>query len=73
MLEFLLPAKISDCHGIYLVFVHSGLKKSRIQETKHLSTDAESSTDAIGGGTKNTPKPNFFWKKEKIIQKLKNV
>ena len=24
-------------------------EKSRIQETKHLSTDADSSTDAIGG------------------------
>ena len=35
-------------------------KKSRIRETKHLSTDADSSTDAIGGWTKNTPKPNFF-------------
>ena len=36
------------------------LKKSRIRETKHLSIDADSSTDAIGGWTKNTPKPNFF-------------
>ena len=35
-------------------------KKSRIRETKHLSTDADSSTDAIGGWTKNTPKPDFF-------------
>ena len=26
--------------------------KSRIRETKHLSTDADSSTDAIGGWTK---------------------
>ena len=50
-------------------------KKSRIRETKHLSTDADSSTDAIGGWTKNTPKPNFFWKKKKSskTQKLKNV
>ena len=31
-------------------------KKSHIRETKHLSTDADSSTDAIGGWTKNTPK-----------------
>ena len=29
-------------------------KKSRIRETKDLSTDADSSTDAIGGWTKNT-------------------
>ena len=32
-------------------------KKSRIRETKHLSTDAYSSTDAIGRWTKNTQKP----------------
>ena len=31
---------------------HLQLKKSRIRETKHLSTDADSSTDAIGGWTK---------------------
>ena len=39
--------------------------KSRIRETKHLSTDAYSSTDAIGGWSKNTQKPDFFekWKK----------
>ena len=35
-------------------------KKSRIRETKHLSTDAYSSTDAIGRWTKNTKKPIFF-------------
>ena len=28
-------------------------------------------TDAIGGWTKNTPKPNFFEKTEKIIQNAK--
>ena len=50
-------------------------KKSRIQETKHLSTDAESSTDAIGGWTKNTPKSDFFEKQKKSskTQKLTNV
>ena len=36
------------------------LKKSRIRETKHLSTDADSSTDTTVGWTKNTQKPNFF-------------
>ena len=35
-------------------------KKSRIRETKHLSTDADSSTNAIEGWTKNTQKPDFF-------------
>ena len=46
-------------------------KKSRIQETKHLSTNADSSTDAIGRWTKNTPKPDFFEKRKKIIQNEK--
>ena len=41
------------------------MKKSRIRETKHLSTNADSSTDAIGGWTKNTQKPNFFEKRKK--------
>ena len=45
-------------------------KKSRIRETKHLSTDADSSTNAIGGWTKNTPKP-FFFLREKIIPNAK--
>ena len=31
----------------------NNLKKSRIRETKHLSTNADSSTVAIGGWTKN--------------------
>ena len=36
-------------------------KKSRIQETKHLSTDADSSTNAIGGWTKaKSEKKTFF-------------
>ena len=50
-------------------------KKSRIWETKHLLTDADSSTDAIGGWTKNTLKPDFFEKRKKLskTQKLKNV
>ena len=36
------------------------LLKSRIRETKHISTNADSSTNAIGGWTKNTQKPHFF-------------
>ena len=50
-------------------------KKSRIRETKHLSTDADSSTDTTVGWTKNTQKPNFFEKRKKSFksQKLKNV
>ena len=40
-------------------------KKSRIRETKHLSTNA------IGGWTKNTPKPDFFRKTEKITKNAK--
>ena len=50
-------------------------KKSRIRETKHLSTDANSSTHITVGWTKNTQKPNFFEKRKKSskTQKLKNV
>ena len=44
-------------------------KKSRIQETKQLSTD--SSTNAIGGWAKNTQKPDFFLN-GKNHQKRKN-
>ena len=40
------------------------IQKSLIRETKHLSTDADSSTNAIGGWTKNTPKPDFFEKRK---------
>ena len=51
------------------------IKKSRIRETKHLSTYVDSSTNAIGGWTKNTPKPIFFEnrKKSSKAQKLKIV
>ena len=48
-----------------------GQKKSRIRETKHLSTDADSSTK---GWTKNTEKPKLKKrKKSPKMQKLKNV
>ena len=40
-------------------------KKSRIRETKHLSTDADSSTDTTVGWTKNTQNPKFFKKQKK--------
>ena len=50
-------------------------EKSRIRETKHLSTDADSSTDTTVGWTKNTQKPNFLEKRKKSskTQKLKNI
>ena len=50
-------------------------KKSRIRETRHLSTDADSSTDAIEGWTKDSKKPDFFEKRKKSskMQKLKKV
>ena len=57
-----------------LIWLNDGQKlplKSRIQETKHLSTDADSSTEAIGRWTKNTSKPDFFEKRKKIIQNAK--
>ena len=47
--------------GTLLCRLVSGEEKSRIRETKHLSTDADSSTDAIGGWTKaKSVKKNFF-------------
>ena len=51
------------------------LKKSRIRATKHLSTDADCSTDTTVGWTKNTQQPKFFEKRKKSseTQKLKNV
>ena len=50
-------------------------KNSRVRETKHLWINADSSTDAIAGWTKNTQKPNFFLKRKKSpkTQKLRNV
>ena len=44
------------------MFINVCNKKSRIRETKHLSTDADSSTDAIGGWTKakSAKKKLFF-------------
>ena len=55
--------------------LYSLIEKSRIRETKHLSTDADSSTDITVGWTKNTQKPDFFEKRKKSskTQKLKNV
>ena len=48
-------------------------KKSRIRETQHLLTDADSSINTIVGWTKNTPKNDFFERREKSskTQKLK--
>ena len=50
------------------------MKKKKIpdKETKHLSTNADSSTDTTVGWTKNTRKPFFFRRKMVIIiQNLK--
>ena len=53
----------------------SSTEKSRVRETKHLSTDADSSTNTTVGWTKNTQKPKFFEKQKKLskTQKLKKV
>ena len=50
-------------------------QKYRIRETKHLSTDADSSTDTTVGWTKNAQKPNFFEKRKNSFktQKLKTA
>ena len=57
---------IQGMHNLYIYFF-----KSRIRETKHLSTDADSSTNAIGGWTKNT-KNLIFLKNGKNHPKRKN-
>ena len=49
----------------FLTFLNTD-QKSRIRET-----DADSSTDAIGGLTKNTPKPVFFEKLKKSSETRK--
>ena len=54
-----------DCGGFApqkTQFLDLHQEKSRIRETKHLSTDADSSTDAIGGWTKakSATKKTFF-------------
>ena len=43
--------------------------------TNTILSDADSSTDAIGGWTKNTKKPDFFEKQKKSPKtyKLRNV
>ena len=45
--------------------IKSYIFKSCILETKHLSTDADISTDITVGWTKNTQKPNIFEKLKK--------
>ena len=59
----------------FTIFWGSSLKKSRIRETKNLSTDADSSTDTTVGWTKNSQKPKFFEKRKKSskTQKVKKV
>ena len=63
--------------NIYIGFgaIPLQIEKSRIRETKHLSTDADSSIDTTVGWTKNTQKSKFFEKRKKSsqTQKLKNI
>ena len=47
-------------------------KKSRIRETKHLFTDADSSTDTLVWWTKNNLKPNLKKRKKKSSKTQKN-
>ena len=63
----------SQWHLSVGVYMHNSLdgEKSRIRDTKHLSNNADSSTDAIGGWTKNTQKPDFV-EKQKNHPKRKN-
>ena len=47
-------------------------KKARIQETKHLSTNGDRTTNTTVGWTKNTQKPKFFEKRKKNHLKRTN-
>ena len=69
-----LPLNLS--RGIAISKDTKQIQKSLIRETKHLSTDADSSTDTTVGWTKNIQKPEFIEKKEKNsskMEKLKNL
>ena len=53
-------------------------KKSHLWETKHLSTNADNSTNTTVGWTKNTQEPNLFEKQKKSsktqqIKKSRNM
>ena len=54
-----------------VIFYLTQVKKSRIRETKHLSTNTDTSTDAIGGWTKNTQKSDLFDQRKKITKNAK--
>ena len=58
--------KINHEHRIYFF-------KSRIRETKHLSTAADSSTDTKVGRTMNTQKQFFFFENRQNHPKCKNL
>ena len=64
---------LNNINSMELFYKH--VRKSCVRETKHLSTDANSSTDTTVGWTKNTQKPTVLEKRKKSskTQKLKNV
>ena len=59
------------CYLTFFVILQQQ-QKSRMRGTKHLSTDAYSSNNTIGGWTKNTKKTRFFWQTEKITKITKS-
>ena len=72
------PPTLLDCTVRYCNWCSDEFKqskaikeKSRIRETKHHSTDADSSTNTTVGRTKNTQKSKFIEKWKKIIQNRK--
>ena len=68
------PRKVEDLKKIIMLIVKKlykkAIKKSPIRETKHILTDANSTTNTTVGWTKNTQKPDFF-EKGKIFQNSK--
>ena len=70
-LVFFYDKKSLNC----LVVGQTLVENSCLRETKHISTNADSSTNTTVGWTKNTKKTIFFEKRKKSskTQKLKNV
>ena len=65
------PINVSKVSSTRSTHFSKHKKKSRKRETKHHSTDADSSTNTTIRWTKNTQTPIFFFKRKKIIQNAK--
>ena len=70
---FVLDVILQDLHILLnKLFCFLFEKKPRIEETKHLSTDVDKSTDTAVGCTKNTQKPKLFEKPKNLSKTQKH-